>query len=221
MSDLTTIENYITGSLFNAHAIGCLLPIGNHIDKLSTDELTIIGKFSQKRQHEFSTGRFCAKNVFAAYGMTNVQLLRNDHREPIWPNGFVGSISHCKDICGAYIAKKTNLKALGFDIENIRPLKQDITDLICTAQEKSLLAKEISLPYHALLILLFSLKEAIFKCVFADQKIRIGFHDCSIEPNLISKQAKVIFHRNDVNRDLELNFMISENHIFSGAYYKQ
>lgn len=210
----------IFGALFGSNASGTISPIADHVDELHPSELEIIRNTSRKRQLEFSTGRHCAKTALAKLGIGDFPVMRNENREPLWPKGFVGSISHCRDLCGAVIAKQTDIKAIGFDIENIRELKQEIEKLTCTPQEITWLSQQTSYTYNELVILLFSLKEAIFKCISSYSNILLSFKDCSIIPELDSNKAEIHFNREDVPPDIVLHFRITKEHVYSGAYYR-
>ena len=215
-SDSETVLN----TLFVSSVSGIVLPISDHLDALHTSEREIVRNASKKRQLEFSTGRYCAKTVLSNLGVEHFPVLRNEQREPLWPEGFVGSISHCRDLCGAVVAKNSDLKAIGFDIENIKALKQDIVKLTCTSHERQWLTQQTIHSYDTLVILLFSLKEAVFKCVFPHQKIQLSFKDCEIKPNFASNTAAIYFHHKTVSPDIVLKFQITEQHIYSGAYYR-
>ena len=157
--------------LFPEDATGVILPIGNYQARLHPDEYKIIHSASEKRKFEFSTGRWCSKQALASQGLNNAIILTGENREPIWPEGFIGSISHCIDQCGTVIAKTSNMKSIGFDIESIKKLKNDIGRIVCTDKEKEWIKSQKQYPYNVLVILIFSLKESIYKCVYQHQQV--------------------------------------------------
>ena len=207
----------IFAALFDSGANGVILPISDYLASLHRQERKIVCDTSRKRQLEFSTGRYCAKTALADFGIEDFPILRNEHREPLWPNGFVGSISHCRDICGAVIAKNSDFRSIGFDIENIKPLRQDITRHICTNQELTWLAQTTAYPYDTLVILLFSLKESVFKCVFPQHKIQLGFKDVTITPDFDLATAAIHFHHAQITPDIRLALHVTATHIFTSA----
>lgn len=215
----STKQTSIITALFNPNAVGIVLPIGDHLGTLQAQEREIVTHASRKRQLEFSTGRYCAKTALAKLGVENFPVLRNKDRQPLWPASYVGSISHCRDLCGAVVAKNSDCRSIGFDIENIRHLKQNIQKLTCTEQELAWLRQQETYNHDLLVILLFSLKEAVFKCVSPHQNIQLGFKDVSITPNFISKRADTCFHHKKAAPDITLTFHITEQHVYSGAYY--
>jgi len=210
----------IINKLFGEQTKSQILPINDHFCSISSDEQEIVRHTSQKRRNEFSTGRICARNSLLAYGINNFPILRNQQREPIWPDNIVGSISHCRDLCGAVVAKKSSIRAIGFDIENVRRLRQDISKHICTQQELEWLASQSRTERDRLVILFFSLKEAIFKCISSLQNIQISFKDCAIQPDSGSNSAYVHFYLPNIQNDIKLRFYVSEQHVYSGAYFE-
>jgi enterobactin synthetase component D len=119
-----------------------------------------------KRQAEFFYGRYCAQH---ALGNHQVQVGIGAHREPIWPPGVVGSISHTGSMAAAAVLPASQCRGLGIDLESLaqgatlmsmRDLFIDATEWTCL---QSLPALE---PLHALVIA-FSVKESFFKAVFS------------------------------------------------------
>ena len=210
----------IIKSLFPEGVTGIIQPIDDHLSYLHPEELRSIQAASSKRKFEFSTGRWCAKQALAVQGVNNTLILSGENREPVWPEGFIGSISHCKDKCGAIISKNTDMQSLGFDIENIKKLKNDISRIVCTDEEKDWIKGQKKYPYNVLVLLIFSLKEAVYKCIYPYKQIRIGFKDCTIIPNLESNYAGLNFHRDDMNPDIQLRYYINNKHIYSSACYQ-
>ena len=195
-----------------------VLEIKNYTNELSQSETELITGTSEKRQNEFSTGRKCAKDALAKLGVRDIVILRNEHREPVWPDGIVGSITHCRDLCGSVVSYSNNMKCIGFDIENLKPLTQDISKYVCTQIERDWLAMDHKPKRETLLILLFSLKEAVFKCVFPLHAIHFGFKDCIVKPDLNSGTAEVEFLRDDIKTRLQLQFRLDHEHVYSIAY---
>ena len=207
----------IISTLFPDSVTGIILPIDDYLSQLTPAEYKIIDSACDKRKLEFSTGRWCAKQALAIEGINNLSILSGKNREPIWPTGIVGSISHCKDECGAVIAKSNNIGAIGFDVENIKELKNDIAKIVCTKIETKWLAEQNKYPYNVMLLLIFSLKESVYKCIFQHQQLAIEFKDCSIIPSFDLGSANIKFHQENIHLNISLNFKISSDHIYSSA----
>lgn len=209
----------ILHALFGSKATGVILPVADYSAALLDDEREVIQHASAKRQHEFASGRHCARLALAQLGIHDFPLLPGTQREPLWPQDMVGSIAHCRDLAGAVVAKQAEVTALGLDIENIHPLKFDIAQSICTTEEKTWLQQHNSLSHDTMTLLIFSLKEAVFKCVYPWQHIRLGFQDCTIIPNLDTASARIHFHRPDIPGSVTLRFHISDTHIYASATF--
>ena len=55
-----------------------------------------------KRRNEFITVRHCAGLALGELGFPPVPILKGDKGEPCWPDGAVGSLTHCAGYRGAY-----------------------------------------------------------------------------------------------------------------------
>ena len=212
-----TVDNQVIRKLFPDSVICDAQPIADYLEKLLPAERDQINDCSDKRKREFSTGRWCARQALAAINITDFAILSGKDREPIWPEEIVGSISHCKDMCGVVIANKSDISSIGFDIENIKELKNDIGRIVCTKEEKNWLNDQTRYPYNILLLLLFSLKESIYKCVYQYNKIKLGFKDLSLIPQLDSSTVNLILHNVDFGRIIKLNYLVKKDHIITGA----
>ncbi|MEM7792797.1 MAG: 4'-phosphopantetheinyl transferase, partial [Verrucomicrobiota bacterium] len=64
------------------------------------EEGALRAKAGAARQQEFIAGRKCARAALAELGQLHGPILANGKGAPVWPDGFVGSITHCKGFCG-------------------------------------------------------------------------------------------------------------------------
>jgi len=209
----------IARALFPGEHVICLFSeVSDCSDSLLSAEAACIHNVAPKRRAEFSTGRQCARAALQQMGMTHFPLLPGKNREPIWPEHITGSLSHSHYIAGVCVALKTYHQAIGMDIEAIRPLKYDLSKHICTEEEQSWLTQNNRYTMNIRLILLFSLKEAIYKAYYQLGGVKLGFHDCTIIPDLETNIARLHFIRPQ-HSDLHtsLHFVVNDSHIFSSA----
>lgn len=136
-----------------------------------------------KRRKEFAAGRLCARRALTRFGIKNFPLLVGKDREPIWPVGITGSISHAEGYCGVAVARKTQIKSLGLDVELTGKLSRDSWRQICTRQELSFLDSLSLDRQQDNATLIFSAKECIYKCQYAISKKWLNFHDVMITAN--------------------------------------
>ncbi|HSN82068.1 MAG TPA: 4'-phosphopantetheinyl transferase superfamily protein [Polyangiales bacterium] len=161
---------------------------------LMGEEEAIAGA-AQTRVEQFTAGRVCSRIALGRLGLTkSTPILRGEDRAPVWPPGFVGSISHTDAWCAAAVARSTEVRSIGIDLEPATPLKQSLWRRVCTQSERERLA---TLPDPGLTgKILFSSKEAVYKCQYLLTSTFLGFHAVEIEMDDGSFEA--VF-RQDVN----------------------
>jgi len=209
----------IVNTLFGTDVTGVIAPVEDHTASLHVAEREVIQHASIKRQREFASGRYCARLALAQLGIQDFALLPGTQREPQWPDGIVGSISHTHTLAGAVVSSKTEYRGIGFDIETIKKLRCDIARHVCTEPERTWLEKQTPLPYHQAVILLFSIKEAVYKCIYQSFQIRIGFQECSVSPDISAGRAAVQIEPDKLPAlpaALMASFQITPDYIFSG-----
>ncbi len=97
---------------------------------------------------------------------------------PLWPQGFVGSITHTDDFASAAVALTTDVVALGIDTERVmsEPRAREVGRVIAWPVEL-VPARAAGLTRLEALTLVFSAKESIFKCVHPRVGRMFAFHD--------------------------------------------
>jgi enterobactin synthetase component D len=144
-----------------------------------------------KRQAQFLAGRIAAKNSLPV-NFKNQTVGIGRHREPLWPKGFMGSISHDKEISIA-LSQEQLSGGIGVDIQTtFEASEAEINkDIILSRSEKVLLRDNIiDLSDRQLLTLIFSAKECFFKAVFNQVGEYINFKDVSIK-SIDTKTLKI------------------------------
>ena len=132
-----------------------------------------------KRRAEFLAGRYCAAKALMQLGITNFTVDIGPHRNPLWPSGLCGSISHCSDYAMAVVDPRPNTLGLGIDIEELVA-----TDAVEPVQSQIFYGEELSLlteENKALVFtLVFSVKESFFKAAYPMVKKYFNFDAVSI-----------------------------------------
>lgn len=152
-------------------------------------EAAYLGHAVAKRAQEFAAGRLCARRALREYGIEQFPLRVAADRQPVWPPGFLGSITHTAGWCGAVVAEKRAMAAIGIDSEIVGHVTPDIWSTICTDSETSWVH---SLPEHeraAAVTLIFSAKEAFYKCQYPLVSEWLDFHDLIVEPETWGENA--------------------------------
>jgi 4'-phosphopantetheinyl transferase EntD len=144
-----------------------------------TDHANLAGA-SPLRVREFATGRLCAKQALRHLGIEPDTIGTGPHREPIWPAGVVGSISHTSGFCCAAVS--TAWQGLGVDTQRLgNILTLDQARRICSYDERRRLSALSSDEQQLALHIIFSAKESSFKAVFPLIRRFFGFADISLE----------------------------------------
>ena len=121
------------------------------------------------RQAEFLAGRLCARMALARYGLHNHVVRSGTHREPLWPPGMIGSITHNAGRAAAVACPAGSLGGIGIDLETrIGPdALAAVAALAVSPREYDYLrALAGSEPVDQLLTVVFSAKESFFKAAF-------------------------------------------------------
>jgi len=169
--------------------IETLFPAGVHTCSLSEEvdpaslypeEASCIPRAVPFRRREFAQGRLCARRALAALGIRNFPLLCGKDRAPIWPEGVVGSLTHCGGYCAAAVARADRFSGLGIDVEASEPLHRDLLSLVCVESEIARLEESPEGIRAVLAKLIFSAKESVFKCIYPDTGVFLDFQDCEI-----------------------------------------
>ncbi|NPV02464.1 MAG: 4'-phosphopantetheinyl transferase superfamily protein [Brevinematales bacterium] len=126
---------------------------------LHPDELASIAHASPVRRREFATGRACAREAIRALGIAgDIPLPRGPFREPMFPDGVTGSISHTDGMTCAAAAFSRDYRAVGIDIQILgRSVSMDAAGQILNIDEH----EWMNVPDGILAA--FSIKEAFFK----------------------------------------------------------
>lgn len=182
-------------------------------------EEALISQALERRQAEFRAGRHCAHRALQRLGAPHQAILRDDKRAPIWPAGYLGSISHCGGYCLAACASESLLMGLGVDVEPLAPLKPGVERYIHSAAESLFMSAHPELPAR----LIFSIKESLYKCLYPLLRCYFGFHAVEIE---VDREGRSFSYRPSAGSNLpfplELRFhgryLITDGHLLTSAW---
>lgn len=142
------------------------------------EEEPLVARSVAKRRNEFVTVRYCARQALGELGVAPVPILKGDKGEPCWPEGVVGSLTHCDGFRGAVVGRSADVRSLGIDAEPHDVLPKGVLDAISLPAERVELS---GLPggLHWDRIL-FCAKEATYKAWFPLTHRWLGFEDAHI-----------------------------------------
>jgi 4'-phosphopantetheinyl transferase EntD len=160
---------------------------------LLPEEEGLLGRATEGRHREFMAGRTCARRALEDLGLPVTPVLRGAHRQPLWPAGIVGSITHCDNYCAAAVAYRTRLVAIGIDAEIHDALPSGILDMVAVKEERMWLRSHSEDTTHWDRVL-FSAKESVYKAWFSITGSWLGFEDAlvSIQPETRTLHADLL-----------------------------
>ncbi|MFE7563101.1 4'-phosphopantetheinyl transferase [Kitasatospora sp. NPDC057500] len=135
--------------------------------RLEPEEEAVITRAVESRRREFTTVRYCARRALTRLGVPYRPLLPGLRGAPGWPEGVVGSLTHCAGFRAAAVAPADTVLSLGIDAEPALPLPDDVLDTIALPAEQrrsaALDAEQPGIPWDRIL---FSAKESVYKTWF-------------------------------------------------------
>ena len=158
-------------------------------------EEALVARAVAKRRAEFTTARWCARQALARLGRPPAPILRGARGEPLWPEGVVGSMTHCAGYRGAVLAPGGSFTTIGIDAEPNEPLPDGVFDTVTVPGERprlgDLLASRPSVRWDRLL---FSAKESVYKAWFPLTGRWLGFEeaDLVIDPEAGTFAARIL-----------------------------
>ncbi|MFE9426846.1 4'-phosphopantetheinyl transferase [Kitasatospora sp. NPDC006697] len=156
---------------------------------LFPEEAAEVANAVEKRRQEFAGVRECARTALGRLGVPPQPLLHRGEgpgwaaKAPRWPDGIVGSMTHCQGYRGAVVARVGEIASVGVDAEPHGPLPEGVEDVVTLPAEREALARlAAERPEVHWDRLLFSAKESVFKTWFPLTDRWLGFEECELIP---------------------------------------
>lgn len=157
-----------------------MLPAHADPETLHADERAVIQRAVEKRRLEYAAGRHLAKSLLRDVGSPLDALLSDKDRVPVWPQGVHGSITHCNSLCAVAVAHADRYGGVGIDVEPAQPLREELLKMILRPRERetlSLLPPSLR-PLGGILV--FSIKEAVYKAIYPQQRHFLDFQEVEL-----------------------------------------
>ena len=168
-------------SLFPAGVVAAELREPGDPRWLFPEESVYVGRAVAKRVQEFAAGRLCARRALAEFGILDFPIRVAADRQPIWPDLLVGSITHTAGFCAAVVAERRRIGAVGLDSEVVGDVNAEIWPSICVPGETAWIGSLPGSQRPAAVTLIFSAKEAFYKCQYPLVGESLDFRDVSVE----------------------------------------
>lgn len=135
------------------------------------------------RRHSFRMGRSAARRALDVLGVRPAPILRGPNREPQWPDGVVGSITHAAGYAMAAVARTFECAGIGIDLEHRDRYFPELERYIAFDDEREWLG-DLRGDRHAEAVLeVFSAKESIYKAFFPRVQRFFGFEAARLAPS--------------------------------------
>jgi 4'-phosphopantetheinyl transferase EntD len=174
--DAPLVKSLFPEGVFAKQVYGAVSP--RH---LFQEEQTYVDTAVQKRKSEFAAGRVCARRALAMLGFIESPLLVAQERVPLWPTGALGSISHTDDYCVAVAGLTRNFSGIGVDTEILGRVEPELWPHVFRIEEIACLKQLSESRQIEMAAIMFSAKEAFYKCQFSVTRSWLGFEDVSVE----------------------------------------
>jgi 4'-phosphopantetheinyl transferase EntD len=149
---------------------------------LFAEEEVLLERAVGKRRAEFATVRACARRALGELGVPPVAVLPGERGAPRWPDGIVGSMTHCDGYRAGAVAWADKVATIGIDAEPARPLPGRVLGMVSLPQERALLTRlAATAPAVSWDRLLFCAKEAVYKAWFPLANRWLGFQDAVVD----------------------------------------
>ncbi|HRN87144.1 4'-phosphopantetheinyl transferase superfamily protein [Hyphomicrobium sp.] len=167
--------------LFDQRIAFAEIPIGDQSVTIFEEEAAAVSNAVLRRKQEYAAGRTCAHRALAALGGSPAPLLAGPDRVPIWPTGYVGSITHDDRSAAAAAGRVTDgIRSIGIDLEPAEPLPADLHEMICRSEELAWLRRFPANECGLLARVIFGAKESAFKCQYPLTRRMLEFHEVAV-----------------------------------------
>ena len=178
-----------------------------------------------KRQREFAAGRSCAAVLLNRWNIAAEVGIAKD-RSPIWPDGFVGSISHSDRWVWAAVAKSEDRPAIGIDTEIVvAPETSGMLESDIVSEAERSVVESLHLNPEVAFTLAFSAKEAFYKCWYPITKTFFDFKQVAIQSCTANTLRIVTLDSNPnfkTNPEwLDVHFLVTDSDVFTATWMDQ
>ena len=144
------------------------------------------------RRAAFVAGRTASHAALADLNCDVASILSGPMREPLWPYGIAGSLSHAGDVAIAMAAPREHVEGVGVDIEKMRPAPELWDQVPLPVERRWLKGLADPVERDRMLVALFSAKEAIYKAFYPRVGHYFGFEAAALEPTPFGFAASLV-----------------------------
>ncbi|WJY68278.1 4'-phosphopantetheinyl transferase family protein [Corynebacterium auris] len=173
--------------LFPPHARYVYIRTGDGRDltnyrELHPEEQRLVSQAVDLRKGEFGDARWCAHQALRELGVdTGEAILRGERGMPLWPQGYIGSLTHTEGFRAAVAASTRHVVSIGLDAEPAKPLPEEVVGEIANARERVRIDRLRDCGMDWADRLTFCAKEATYKCWFPMTRRWLGFTEAEMD----------------------------------------
>ena len=154
-----------------------ILSISDYSHKLIGSEIVKAGHMKPLRKNAFSSGRYAVHLAQNELGLEPSEILAAG-RQPIWPVGQVGAITHSTDFAAAIVS--CDLLSVGLDIERLGRIEEKLYDKFFTPLELASINEMTDCEVETVI---FSAKESIYKAIYFMLRRYVNFKEVELSLN--------------------------------------
>ncbi|MFG2602979.1 4'-phosphopantetheinyl transferase [Streptomyces sp. NPDC048514] len=148
---------------------------------LHPEEQTFVARAVAKRRREFAAVRGCARRAMEKLGVPPQAIVTGERGAPRWPDGLIGSMTHCDGYCAAALVRVGDLASVGIDAEPHGPLPDGVGATVFLPAEAERLARLAGQrPAVHWDRILFSAKESVYKAWYPLTRKWLDFSEADI-----------------------------------------
>lgn len=186
---------------------------------LLPEEIPAIANAVVKRKREFGAGRVSARRAMRRLGVAALPIPVGPQREPVWPAGIVGSITHEGEYAISAVAEESNISVLGIDLATRGDLGEELISIVCGEEEIA----DISLQKRQFggddpFKLIFSIKESVYKCLFPVVREVFDFGDVSVRFRFQDELVGVQLYLNNQAYFSQIDCRLKVVYLYEGDY---
>lgn len=133
------------------------------------------------RAAEFAAGRLCARRAAARFGFADAPLGAQADRRPLWPDALTGSITHTAGFAAAAVGERRRFRAIGIDAERVGAVPRALWLRLFRPAETAWLDGLPASAQDRVGTLMFSAKEAFYKCQYEVTGQWLEFRDVVVD----------------------------------------
>ncbi|MFK0167005.1 4'-phosphopantetheinyl transferase [Rhizobium sp. NPDC090279] len=199
--------------------VGVIGKLRDYTQELYATELSQLERAVEKRRIEYAAGRHFARIALRAIGYPAYPIMTGKFRQPLWPEGIVGSITHSQTLAMSVVARYNEpFRSIGIDAEVEDSVSSDLVDILLTERELAELPRGRTCSARDL-TLIFSAKEAVFKAVNPITNLMIDFSEIEIGVDFSARTWHATYvgsnKRNEIMNNGVGGYSLFEGHFVS------